>query len=116
MPFLYGWRAIAPIKWLLFNVIGLFKPMARRPWSTRDIDEVALKSCALACENFMLAIAAQGFDTCPMEGFDEARVKRLLRLSRRARVAMVISVGRRDPAGVWGARYRLPKDTVVHRL
>jgi nitroreductase len=60
----------------------------------------------------MLAISAQGFDTCPMEGFDESRVKRLLKLPRHARVVMVISVGERDPKGVWGERFRRPKDSV----
>ncbi len=75
-----------------------------------------MKSCALACENFMLAIAAQEFDTCPMEGFDESRVKRLLRLGRRASVVMVISVGRRDPRGLWGERFRLPRSEVFHTL
>jgi nitroreductase len=113
IPFLYSKRFLAPIKWLLFNIRGIFKPTPRRPWSSRDIDEVAIKSCALACENFMLAIAAQGFDTFPMEGFDESRVKRTLGLSGRSRVVMVISVGERDEAGIWGAQYRLPQNEVI---
>lgn len=115
IPFLYGWRILAPLKWLAFNVIGLFKPMIRRPWSARDIDEVAIKSAALSCQNFMLAVTAQGYDTCPMEGFDESQVKSLLKLSRRARVVMVIAVGRRDPEGVWGNRFRIPKELIVAR-
>lgn len=116
MPFLYGWRILAPFKWLMFNVGGIFKPMPRKPWSSRDIEETCIKSAALACENFMLAIAAQGFDTCPMEGFDEWRVKRLLGLGWRARVVMVISVGERDPRGVWGEQYRLPQSKIVKQV
>jgi nitroreductase len=116
MPVLYGWRVLAPLKWLGFNLRGLFRPTPRTPWSSRDISEVSIKSCALACENFMLAIAAQDFDTCPMEGFDEARVRRILKLGRRARVVMVISVGRRNPRGIWGERFRLPRDKVVHTI
>ncbi|WP_413580759.1 nitroreductase family protein [Bdellovibrio sp. HCB288] len=116
MPFVYSWRILAPVKWLMFNIMGLFKPMPRKPWSSRDIEEVAVKSTALAAENFMLAIAAQGFDTCPMEGFDESRVKKILRLSGRSRVVMIISVGRRDPEGLWGERFRLPKDIVLKKI
>jgi nitroreductase len=114
VPFLYGWRALAPLKWLIFNIVGLFRPMVRGPVDGRDVDEVAVKSAALAAQNFMLAISAQGFDTCPMEGFDEARVKKMLGLSRRARVVMVVAAGEREPRrGVWGERYRVPRDWVV---
>ena len=113
IPLLYGWAWLAPLKWLLFNVVGFMRPISRRPWSRRDVDEISIKSTALACENFMLAITAQGYDTCPMEGFDERRVKKLLGLSCRARVVMVISVGKRDPKGLWGERFRVPRDWVV---
>lgn len=116
VPLLHGWALLAPIRWMLFHAIGLFRPIARRPWSRRDLDEIAIKSAALASENFMLAIAAQGFDTCPMEGFDEVRVKRLLGLKCPARVVMVISVGERDAKGVWGERYRVPKDWVISKV
>lgn len=116
IPFTYGWRLLTPVKWLLFNTIGLFRPIMRRPVSSRDIGEVCIKSTALACENFMLAIAAQGYDTCPMEGMDEFRIKRLLKLGGRARVVMVISVGARDERGIWGERFRLPRETVFHRV
>ena len=112
MPFLYAKSYLAHIKWLLFNTVGLFRPMARSPWDMRGVNEVCIKSCALACENFMLAISAQGFDTCPMEGFDERRVKKLLGLRCHERVVMVISVGERDPKGIWGERFRRPKDSV----
>ena len=48
-----------------------------------------------ACENFMLALAAAGYDNCPLEGFDEPKVKRLFALTDEARVVMVIAAGRR---------------------
>jgi nitroreductase len=100
----------------MFNLAGIFKPVPRNPWSPRDIEEVAIKSTALAAENFMLAISAQGFDTCPMEGFDEARVKKLLGLGWRARIVMVVSVGERAPEGLWGERFRLPREMVVKKI
>ncbi|MNT13408.1 hypothetical protein D3C72_1483780 [compost metagenome] len=51
-----------------------------------------------------------------MEGFDESRVKNLLGLGWRARIVMVVSVGERDPEGLWGERFRLPKDIVVKKI
>jgi nitroreductase len=91
--------------------------MVRRPWSFRDLQEVSIKSAALASENFMLAISAQGYSTCPMEGFDEARVKRILSLSWTDRVVMVISVGRENAArGVWGPQFRFSRDRFIHKV
>ncbi|MFP5520471.1 MAG: nitroreductase family protein [Bdellovibrionia bacterium] len=108
VPFTYGLTFLAPIKWLIFNVGGLFRPLVRRPWSPRDIDEICIKSAALVSENIMLTARALGYDTCPMEGFDEVRVKKLLGLQRTARVVMVISLGKRDEKGIWGEQYRHP--------
>jgi nitroreductase len=116
MPFLYGFQILAPFKWLIFNAIGIFKPTPRKPWSMRDREETCIKSAALACQNFMLAISAQGFDTCPMEGFDESRVKNILDLKWSDRVVMVISVGERVDRGVWGERYRSPRDWFVREI
>ena len=117
IPFLYGFQWISPLKWLLFNAVGLFRPMSRRPWSHRDRSEVSIKSAALASENFMLAITAQGFDTCPMEGFDESRVKRILGLGFGDRVVMVISVGEADrERGLWGPQIRFPRDWAIHEV
>ena len=73
-------------------------------------------SAALASENFMLSIRAQGFDTCPMEGFDSRRVKKLLGLRRGAEVCMVVSVGKRAPGGVYGPRTRLPREWFVFQV
>ncbi len=116
IPFLYGFQILAPFKWLMFNVIGIFRPIMRQPWSWRDREEVCIKSAALACQNFMLAITAQGFDTCPMEGFDESRVKKILKFKCSDRIVMVISVGERVDRGVWGQRYRSPREWFVHEV
>lgn len=116
MPLLYGFQIFAPLKWLIFNVVGFFRPIPRKPWSLRDREETCIKSAALACQNFMLAMTAQGFDTCPMEGFDESRVKKILGLHFGDRVVMVISVGARVDRGVWGERYRSPREWFVHEV
>lgn len=119
VPFMYMgglFNIFAPFKWLIANITGLFRPIPRGPYTNRDAAEVAIKSAALACENFVLAISAQGFDTCMMEGFDECRVRKLLKLSCGQRVVMVISVGRGVEKGIWGPQFRLPIEQVVHEV
>ena len=117
VPLTYGFAWLAPLKWIIFNAIGLFQPITRRPLGYRDIQEVSIKSAALASENFMLAITAQGFATCPMEGLDEWRVKRLLNLACGSRVVMAISVGEGDAVkGTWGPQVRFNRDWFVKEV
>ena len=61
------------------NIIGLFKPMPRGPIFKHDLFEIVTKTTALACQNFMMALVSQGYDSCPMEGFDAKRVKKILK-------------------------------------
>jgi nitroreductase len=119
VPFMYmqdptGISAL--VKWLALNLIGLFRPMVRGPFSRQERFETVTKTTALACENFMLAIAAQGYGSCPMEGFDSSRVKKILKLGYSARIVMVISVGETDPAGIFGPQYRIDPKLVIHEI
>lgn len=119
VPFAYGrgyFSIFAPLKWLIFSIVGLFRPTPREPLGKSDLQLWAAKSTALACENFMLAASAHGYDTCPMEGLDSARVKKLLKLPRSSIVVMAISVGKRIPEGVYGPRIRFPKDQFIHKV
>jgi nitroreductase len=116
MPLFYGLRWLGYVKLVLFAIIGLFRPMVRKPATSRDIQEIAIKSAALACENFMLSIANQGFDTCPMEGMDEVRVQKALGLGCADRVVMVLSVGERDPEAVLLPQVRLDAKWFLHEV
>ncbi len=95
---------------------GFLRPVPRGPNTRRDLEEVAIKSSALAAENFVLAVTAQGFSSCMMEGFDEVRVRRLLGLPSTSRITMVVGVGKGTDAGTWGPRFRIPREWVVHRV
>ena len=88
---------------------GFSKPTPRGPTSQSDMRVWAHKSTALACENLMLSMRANGFDTCPMEGFDEARVKSLLSLSRKEEVCMILACGERAENGIYAKRIRMDK-------
>lgn len=95
-----------PIKKLLMTLMALRKPLPRGPASKSDMRVWAHKSTALACQNLMLALRAADFDSCPMEGMDATRIRKLLRLPRHAEVCMVISVGKRADNGVYGKQIR----------
>jgi nitroreductase len=117
VPFTYRWgflNSIGYFKWIMANAIGLFRPFMRGPNTRADLQEVAIKSAALASENFVLAIAAQGGATCMMEGFDECRVKKLLGLGFSTRVVMGIAIGYEAERGTWGPRFRIDLSKVVH--
>ena len=49
--------------------------MTYREVKAVDLRVVGHKSTALAAQNFMVSMAALGYDTCPMEGFDSVRLK-----------------------------------------
>ena len=106
---------LAPFKWLFVNLRGLRKPTPRGPIGKKAVLAVAEKSSALASAHFMLAMRAHGFDTCPMEGLDSLRVKRILGLPRAAGITMAISAGRRAEEGVYGPRLRFDAKHFVFR-
>ncbi len=117
MPFVYGraFGVLGAFRRLLACTTSLFRPMMTK-LSEADIRVSIHKSCALAAQTFMLGMAEQGYDTCPLEGFDHRRVKRILDLSGcGVEINMVIPCGIRAANGVRGTRQRLPIDTFYHR-
>jgi len=98
-------------KQLLTWSVGLQKPTMRSVTS-RAMRLSAHRSAALAAQTFMWSIAAEGYDTCPMEGYDENRAKKLLRLPPKAEISMLVAVGKRLPKGIYGPRLRLPFEDV----
>jgi len=109
MPFLYGrfFGLFGLFRVIVVNIVGLFRTITYQV-SENDVRVVVHKTCALAAQTFMLAMANEGYDTCPMEGFDGRKVKRLLKLPLGAEINMIVSCGIRDEKGVWGDRMRIP--------
>lgn len=103
------------IRAVVTGATGLFRPMMRmgKPGDRRVILH---KSCALAAQTFMLSIAAEGYDTCPMEGFDRARASRALGLPGGAEICMIVAVGKGTEAGIYGERRRVPLTEIVRKL
>ncbi|NMT63981.1 nitroreductase family protein [Marinobacter orientalis] len=97
-------------------LVGLTRPVPRGPYSPNEMKIWATKSTALAAENLMLALRAHGYDSCPMEGFDECRVRRLLKLPKKGLVTMILAAGKRSENGVYNRQYRFDRDELVHYL
>lgn len=76
MPFVYArfFGILGLLRKLLANIISIFRPMMLEV-SENDIRVTAHKSCALAAQTFMIAMANEGYDTCPLEGLDSRRLK-----------------------------------------
>lgn len=117
MPFLYirFLGVFGILRKLLVNVVGLFRPIVYQV-SENDMRVVVHKTCALAAQTFMLAMASEKYDTCPMEGFDSRKLKSLLKLPYGAEINMVISCGIRNENGVWGDRMKIPFEEVYRKV
>ena len=103
------------IKFLAFQIIGLFKPIYRQARQS-DMRIVAHKSAGLAAQNFMVSMASLNYDTCPMEGFDSLRVKKIVHLPSSSEINMLIGCGIREENGVYGERFRIPFEEVYFKL
>ena len=117
MPTIYTdfFGLIGIYKKILSFFIGMFRPIYREVMFS-DLRVVTHKSVALAAENFMLSMAEIGYDTCPMEGSDTSRVKKILNLPRKAEINMIIGCGIRAENGVYSDRFRVPFDDVYKKI
>jgi len=100
---------------IVVNIIGIFRTITYQV-SENDMRVVVHKTCALAAQTFMLAMASESYDTCPMEGLDSRKVKSILKLPYGVQINMIVSCGIRDEKGVWGERMRIPFNEVYQRI
>ena len=97
------------------RVLSLFRPTPSL-MSRTELRILAHKSTALAAATFMTALSAEGWDSCPMEGFDPWRARKLLGLRSGAEVCMFLAVGKRSPKGIWWERALMPGTWTVRSL
>ncbi|GAM78018.1 protein ydjA [Vibrio ishigakensis] len=115
IPFVYsndglGIKGLA--RKVMMTFMGMKKPTYREVMK-EDLRVCLHKSTSLAAMTFMLAIRDQGYDTCPMEGFDSVRAKKLLGLGKNDEITMIVSVGKRTEEGIYGDRHRVPSESVI---
>ncbi|WP_412547211.1 nitroreductase family protein [Photobacterium toruni] len=97
---------------LICAFLGRNKPMMREVSKT-DLRVCLHKSSSLAAMTFMMAMRAEGYDTCPMEGFDSKRTKALLGLKKNDEITMIISCGKRTDEGIYGERQRVDNEEII---
>lgn len=115
MEFKLGFmKSFVPVKWAMVRANRLQGKVTPEPrYSLDGIKHWAITSTSLAVENLMLAFRAHGFDTCPMGGFDEAAMKKLLDLGKHQHVIMVIGAGERADGGIYHEQFRFEKERFV---
>lgn len=107
-------NVLSPAKWAITKAVRQVKGAMVEPmYNEHDAKNWALISTALACENLMLAFRAYGFDSCPMGGFDEPQMQKLLNLNEHQHICMIIAAGERDARGVYSAQYRFERERFV---
>ena len=75
----------------------------------------AARNSAFAAQTLMLAAAAKGIDSCPMEGFSAPKIAKILGLPRGSVIPLVIALGYRADGARIEERWRRPVDDVVVR-
>ncbi|HHB78609.1 MAG TPA: nitroreductase family protein [Saprospiraceae bacterium] len=95
--------------------VGLRRPMFREVRAGQVLT-MSHKSVGLGAVTLMYALGAEGYDSCPMEGMDSRRIRKLLDLPKGAKINMVISCGKRADGGVYGPRFRLPVKDVFFEV
>jgi nitroreductase len=93
------------------NILG---PMIKPFYEGNDsrIRDEAMRSAALAGMTLMLAAKDMGYDSCPMIGFDAAKVAELINLPENYVIGFMIPVGKQAQPG-WERGERLPDEKVV---
>lgn len=102
------WRDAPPdVAKVLVDWMGPFHE--GREWIQRD---EAMRSLGIAAQTIMLAAKAMGYDSCPMIGFDQGQVAKLINLPKDHVIGLLIAVGKgTKPA--WPKPGQLPLEQVV---
>ena len=99
----------APVE--IQNILG---PMIKPFYEGNDtlIRDEAMRSAALSGMTLMLAAKDMGYDSCPMIGFDAAKVAELIHLPENYAIGFMIPVGKQSQPG-WERGDGLSDENVV---
>ncbi len=110
---IFGFNTL--LRKIIIGYMGLRKPIIRLT-NAADQRIMCHKSVALAAQTFMLSMTAEGFDTCPMEGFDKKIVKKILMLGSSDEITMIVACGKGKAEGIYSERNRLPNSQVIFNV
>lgn len=91
-------------------LVPMIKPFYEdKEWQQRD---EAMRSVGIVAQTLMLAAKAKGYDSCPMIGFDTAKVAEIINLPDDHVIGMMLVIGKAaKPA--WPKPGQLPLDDVL---
>lgn len=118
LSFVTGYfNVLSPAKWALTKALRQAKGAMIEPlYGDADVKTWAIGNTMLAAENLMLALRAYGFDSCPMGGFDEPQMKKLLGLNEHQHIAMMLGAGERSERGLYAPQQRFEADRFIKTL
>lgn len=92
---------------------ALWPPLIVVPIGSSAWRHWAARSATYAAQTVLLAAAARGLDSCPMEGFDGRKLAKTLGLPRSSVIPVVIAIGRRRADARVEPRWRRPFSSAV---
>ena len=95
---------------------GRQEPTIRTPVNRGDHRIYAHIQSSLAAQTLLLSLTAHGYDSCPIGGMDNLRIRKILDLPAKAEVTMVIAAGRGRPEGLYGKRIRLAEGDLIKEI
>ena len=101
------------IKRITIPLHRFLKPTPTVITSKKDAVQYVRSHTMLAAATFMIAAEGAGLSTCPMEGFDEERLKKLLAIPKNMSVPIIIPVGYASQQDRAKQTERLPLSTKV---
>jgi nitroreductase len=111
-------RILGPGSWAIWTPLvalaGLVKPsLSLLPVGHVGILGWAARNATFAAQTLMLAAAARGIDSCPMEGFSAPKIAGLLGLPRGTVIPVVIALGYRAQGARIENQWRRPLTDIV---
>jgi nitroreductase len=96
----------------------LYPPFTLLPIGPAAVRHWVARSSIYAAQTLMLAAAARGVDSCPMEGFNARKVAKILQLPRGTVIPIIVALGIRRIDARLEPQWRRPFDkaVVVHTV
>lgn len=77
----------------------------------------AIRSCGIAAQTLMLRAKEMGYDTCPMIGFDPAKVSEIINLPEDHIIALMITIGKAaEPARSRNGQLKLEELLILDKF
>jgi nitroreductase len=100
-------------KRIAIPIMRLKKPIGKVLYGESDKESYVARHTMLAAATFMIAARGHGLATCPMEGFDEYRLKRLLHIPMHWTVPIIVAAGYELEGAELQPRVRRPISQVI---